>query len=798
MGDLNVNNDNNAQGAFNVKYNRVNKNPAKFGDYEISDKEIPVLEISKILSKPPEDRSTEEIARLKHFIMSTKIVDRFAKDNIDEVNSEKIITLSCEGVNLLPINKNNTIIYLPGQESGLLYVVVSGEVLLQTSEKYEASLTGYQYYQLLINVKKSGDLDILEKIISENYFTFPGRIEDANDFEKIFLKLILLEKEKISVDEALDRAKVDYKFFGLEKENDKEGLKNKVFLKEKLDDIPVHLCDKYSFFDESSNAMKVTLYKYQTDQRVKPKYTFGDTIYNKFFQRAVGREGSMILTIKKAVYLEYLKKERKKSRKDEIQFFLENFWFQSIHKMKFKNEYLNYFQVERYAKNKVLFEEGSAFSFIYFIYDGEVELSSQNSALGNHLLLNSLRSVMTKENEDFEEINYSFLNNSLKDLERYLNKNTYQKFFLFQKKESIGIESFAYNLNYLYTAKVVSEKAMIYRISFDKLLKIFQDKNDEVFYAFEANAKKRLKIIFERVSQITENLFKNCDKLFSILHEKYMIKNIKKIKLSNSLKLSKSVTNLKKIELLSSTPHQLNNIFSPSTQKINPALLSTTRGQPPIILGYQSKVPLENKKYVKLNPKPLTKNRSFASGTSFEDKLMKKIMRASLRDQREMIRIKKDSSKECSFGDPSEMNISSFKKRLLNKKIFSLTSLSQSKSMAMTYNKYANNFLGDSIGTLGKIARLPYNFNKTRIANEKIQKYSVFDKKKRKAEESPQLSLIAKESLKPDFVRVLPKFKIKKEKIDSYALMLKTGINIRYKEMMKNKLNELRYYDLPY
>ena len=74
--------------------------------------------------------------------------------------------------------------------------------------------------------------------------------------------------------------------------------------------------------------------------------------------------------------------------------------------------------------------------------------------------------------EQICNLKYKELKSRTKDLEDYLNKTQFSKILIVGRNESLGIESFFYGIPYYATAKVVSERAKIFKISTDQLWQI--------------------------------------------------------------------------------------------------------------------------------------------------------------------------------------------------------------------------------------------------------------------------------------------------------------------------------------
>ena len=79
----------------------------------------------------------------------------------------------------------------------------------------------------------------------------------------------------------------------------------------------------------------------------------------------------------------------------------------------------------------------------------------------------------------------------------------------FNQKQCIGFECFYFGFNSLYTAKAISEKVEVYRISIERLYKILSIKNKKALYDFAMQAEKALKILLDRLMIVNNMLILN-------------------------------------------------------------------------------------------------------------------------------------------------------------------------------------------------------------------------------------------------------------------------------------------------
>ena len=101
----------------NVDIEEINKT-------NIDLRDLTVQNIKFILQKAPQDRTNEEIAYLKKFIMlKTRFIDKLAKEHIDEQSQNIIIILSMSNAFYKLIKKSEEVIYDINDKSKNFYII---------------------------------------------------------------------------------------------------------------------------------------------------------------------------------------------------------------------------------------------------------------------------------------------------------------------------------------------------------------------------------------------------------------------------------------------------------------------------------------------------------------------------------------------------------------------------------------------------------------------------------------------------------------------------------------------------
>ena len=233
----------------------------------------------------------------------------------------------------------------------------------------------------------------------------------------------------------------------------------------------------------------------------------------------ISSDETLLMIIDSVVYNEFIKKEKSKMTEKEIKFLIENFFFKSVPKHKFSSTYYSNFQIVDMYKGDSLYKFDGNFSnlydnhqskensdyFVYFLKEGEVELSFNASLYEIDFIISYLEEILL------------------------LYKKTYSSQII------ASIQNLVYTIN---SSSNYKDKS---HIEYEKLI------NNSVYSQEKQLLNKVLNLIISNKEEYTENSEKKKFKdYFNIIRsdiEKGTIKKrrkiIEKLKLRNNYLLSK-------------------------------------------------------------------------------------------------------------------------------------------------------------------------------------------------------------------------------------------------------------------
>ena len=543
--------------------------------YKIKQIKIDLRDITKetikfILFKPKEERTNEDIATLKNFILlKSKFIDKLIQDHIDETMQEIVIMLSMLDSFYNQTKNKNEILYNINDKSENFYVILEGGVSILTTEQIDCEMNSEQYYNLIINFRKNNEKYLLEKTLEENIINFPIQREDVDIIDKIFLKIYILSKNNIKILKdnphylEIIFEKIGLKFSDLgiesyqeklEEENKKILIENELIIQEKEDNleqnskketkklleydineaikickeneeiileklkkiVPDNLCKKY-YFLINTPELPITYFKYKEDKALQPLDYFGENENKYHSYKAVSNcENTELLIFSHNIYNEMISHMKSKFVAGQVDFLLDNFFFNSIYKGFFDKIYLKYFEYSKYYINQKILEENEPIRYIYFVKNGNVRILSNRSIIQNHILIKLINNILKRKNSyllfgnsnpfDIDFKLYPELKGDFELLKNDIKLKKDAHLMTFQAKQCIGFECFYFGLNSLYTAVAISDKVEVYKIAVDKLVKILSMKNKKALNEFSIQSEKAIRILLDRIIKTNNSL----------------------------------------------------------------------------------------------------------------------------------------------------------------------------------------------------------------------------------------------------------------------------------------------------
>lgn len=587
--------------------------------------------IINILKKLPYDRDLRDYSILNDYILTkSKLTEKFRQQKIPQSTYEKIILLSLSSCKLKIFLSSKSQIYTPEVDANYLYIILKGSAKIIKIHKNLIKMKPYDYYKLLINYRNNKNEYLLKNTIAENNAIYPIDINDINNIEKILLKIYIIDrKEEINDYDYLDRLlkKVGLKYadFGLKYSYKEElKIKNELIQKSNLESINLgrgfkfrellhynakdaeqyvleqeriiyddlnfityEICQKYIYLCHEDEKF-VTKFELIDDKILKSNDYFGDYFKKKYIDFVESAEDNLyLLMIKNNMINDIINNEKQKISENQSDFLVNNFFFRSIQKFNFEKYYINFFEIESYHSGQKICNENDSVKYLYFIKKGRVRLYYYKTILEIHSLINIIKEQIkqkkleenenesknnkNKENEIIKFIednqNYKQLYGDVESIKSELNIKREKNIIIYQENKCLGFESFYYGLKYLYSAKAISDKVEIYKLSITQLARIFNNNNDRCYLDLAKKAEQTLFFLMKRFIKINNLLLNFCEKRKIMEDEKTKLDIMENQKnnppekiIYNNNKLCKKIFLIKKAEISKLLPRLENGI----------------------------------------------------------------------------------------------------------------------------------------------------------------------------------------------------------------------------------------------
>ena len=357
---------------------------SKINEFHLDLAEINNDLIIKILKKQPFERTLQDYSILNDYILFlSKLSDKFKNQRIPQNLFEKIILLSLQSCKLKVYLASNSSIYTPETDANYIYIVLKGSVKITKIQKQLIKIKPFDYFHLLINLRDKKEDYFLKNTINENRNVFPVDYSEMDFLDKILLKILIINRKEEKndytyLDKLMKKVGLKYEIFGLKgsykdelaKKNEEIQKINEELIKEErgfeckrlipykreeeieyemkqekkineeLNFINYDIYQKYMYFTLDKEEF-ISKFELMEDKIVSNNEYFGDYFGNKYVDFAKAAEDNLyLLMIRNNMINQILEGAKDKVISKQVDFLVNNFFFNSINKVVFEKYYL--------------------------------------------------------------------------------------------------------------------------------------------------------------------------------------------------------------------------------------------------------------------------------------------------------------------------------------------------------------------------------------------------------------------------------------------------------------------------
>ena len=396
-----------------------------------------IIELSK-----QEENQNKNIQPIYQYLKTLKVFSYLYKKN-SLSNLDKTFKELANKIKLKKISKNE-LIKQQGDINQNFYIVLNGHLKMIILRPYEYYMSEEEYILYLLQSRINNQTEIIHQCKHFNSLVYPIPYDNFDTFVQDLANKetkagIYLDSQKV-----IKKAKEICDIISKEKKNESELSNNdsKIFInpedyikKHKVSDNVIYNTILINSFinnnniDNNNNDNKDDVDKIKVMMKDRKKVTilnyeiYADLETGSFFgQIALGKQGGIqectIICVKDESYLGYINKndyellihqliERRNTKIFNIILYFS--LYRPINQALFEKKYLNFFIDRFFDINNIIFNEGDESGEMYFISDGEYELSVNKNIIEVNELIIKYKETLKKINKN-NKINSNYLN----------------------------------------------------------------------------------------------------------------------------------------------------------------------------------------------------------------------------------------------------------------------------------------------------------------------------------------------------------------------------------------------------
>jgi CRP-like cAMP-binding protein len=440
--------------------------------------------------------------------------------------------------------EKDTLLFRTGDYGDRVYIVLEGEIWIIIAKDTRVKMSEEEYLKYLLKLRKYNETSLLSLCLHLNRYIYHFTMEDFEKFVKNYSsKLLAGEKLPVTVHEngkfnrqlTLRSSQIKSLIGGLKIEDFEEipVSETQIDAEEYIDRLD--FTSKYTE-EARSKFPELTIFQYHKIVKVSKGDTFGEMCLESSEHK---RTASVITstdchlgTLTENIYNESIKEANDKIKRQNIGFLISHPIFLNYSRNNFEHFLFNLFVRVNISRGEMLFKENTQADFVYFIKEGEFDVSTKKSLSSiNKLIQNSGGKISKVSLREEEQIFDKSSNPSAKN---FYSQKRLIRIALLKENECVGLDDFTYNGNYFCSVKCSSSKGEAFSINKKFIDQIIQYELKERYslhdtdqHSFQENLKQfinlKKKIMAERLLNVrsTQILnFRNREKSFNFMENR--------------------------------------------------------------------------------------------------------------------------------------------------------------------------------------------------------------------------------------------------------------------------------------
>ena len=475
-------------------------------------------------------RTNEDINMIKNFIKENKISNKLVFDKSNTENDNLFQAISYE-MEYRFLEKGERLFKI-AEKVDNIYLIIKGRIEYYEFIEYRLDMTLYKYikyiYNIYMNVQKEpNDLEKykLKKNIEENSHIINISLENIPYLICILIKCKLdyminhniynmfIEDFEEMVNDCKNDPFINLKNINYDKEKRNDdyyiiGLINKIY--KNLPKVPKDILKQYysllyTIEEHYYNFKRYVLKK--VGELKDGDYLNEDNSLDKDLQRkctVIALEDTHLGCIDYDLYFDIINTYRQKIKEKEAKFLKDSFYFKKISLQYFIKNFFSDFTYEELTHGNNILMQNQSIENLYFLKEGIIEIYTSKSVIELFNLVKKLAQILKINNNEETKKELLNMKNNLffyGKIHKIFTKNTTTRLLIIANTDILGLESYLPGLPYFYNCKVISDNSKFYKISVDKIDKLFnclKEGKQELI----SDANKRLGVLYKRLTKI--------------------------------------------------------------------------------------------------------------------------------------------------------------------------------------------------------------------------------------------------------------------------------------------------------
>jgi len=434
-------------------------------------------------------------------LIKTKLREIFTGLKKNDINFNLSIFNIGKNAEYRFLKKGETLFRI-GDKSENFYLIIKGSLQILKFKKKLIDISIEEYLEYLRKFIQNDESFLVEKMLLLNRDIFYIEKKEIEiNLENLFLirlKIMLLRCANIfEIETFFERYKKkieDYNLLSIyEYTDDNKILEYKNYLETYVkNDTKINLIEQRhfeNFLINSKEIKKLSLLYYEEFLIIEEGNYFGDKGLDSNSSRnatITAKEDSHLVFVSKEIYRKYISKQKLKLNDEIIKFLYNSFFNKIMDKKIFELKHFSSFIYEEHYKNDILIRQNEDFKYVYFIFDGYIDLKMKKNLFEieeNIKFLIGIENQISREIKEDKDLYTNLKRYSLKSI----NLNTYKNDFIIKKEYTIksiskneifGLENFYFNYPSFQTAIVTSKSLSLFKIEVKTLRNILKLESD--------------------------------------------------------------------------------------------------------------------------------------------------------------------------------------------------------------------------------------------------------------------------------------------------------------------------------